>query len=184
MSKKRTHLIIDLFFVVLSILFAIYLIKKVPFDYISFIADHSLFLASFFAGIFFTSAFTIAPSAVILGSLSLQSGEYMIVAFGGAFGALIGDLLIYFFIKDRLAEDIMNLLGRNRSRKFRNIFHYKFFRFITPFVGALIIASPLPDELGLAMMGLSKVRLALLIPISYSMNFIGVLIVALAVQGF
>ena len=46
-----------------------------------------------------------------------------------------------------------------------------------PLTGAIIIASPLPDELGLAMMGLSRVPIAAFIPISYTMNFLGILLI-------
>jgi hypothetical protein len=41
-------------------------------------------------------------------------------------------------------------------------------------LGAFIIASPLPDELGLTLMGMSKVRLAVLVPVSFVMNAVGI----------
>jgi hypothetical protein len=47
-------------------------------------------------------------------------------------------------------------------------------KWISPILGALIIASPLPDEFGLALLGLSRTRISILIPVSFIMNFLGV----------
>ncbi len=47
-----------------------------------------------------------------------------------------------------------------------------------PMLDALIIASPLPDEFGVSLLGLSKVRVAVLLPIAFVMNFLGILAVA------
>jgi hypothetical protein len=41
-------------------------------------------------------------------------------------------------------------------------------------LGALIIASPLPDEFGLALMGISRMRALVLMPISFVMNALGI----------
>jgi len=57
--------------------------------------------------------------------------------------------------------------------------HLRLFRWSMVLFGALVIASPLPDEIGLAMMGLSKVKTLLFIPISFSLNAFGILIIGL-----
>jgi len=41
------------------------------------------------------------------------------------------------------------------------------------------VISPLPDELGLAMMGLSKMKTSLFIPISFILNSLGILAIGL-----
>ena len=45
-------------------------------------------------------------------------------------------------------------------------------------LGAAIIASPLPDEIGLSLMGMSKTRVAVLIPVSFAMNALGICLLA------
>jgi len=131
-------------------------------------------LGSFVAGMFFTSAFTIAPASVALAGLAL-SGPLFLVAFWGALGALFGDLILFFLIRDVFADDLMKIFRRFWHRHFFSSFHLGFLKWLAPFFGALIIASPLPDELGLALMGLSKTKLIVLIPISFIFNFIGIL---------
>ncbi|HEY9586036.1 MAG TPA: hypothetical protein VJJ27_00135 [Candidatus Paceibacterota bacterium] len=172
---KYKHFLIDLVYMAASVLVAVFLIKR---GLLTGLADNdSSVLASFLSGIFFTSAFTIAPAAAVLGVIATKISPWIVALFGAA-GAVIGDLIIFSFMKDRFADDIMHLIGPNKKHR-HAFFHLRLFRWLTPFVGALIIASPLPDELGLFLLGLSKTKTHLLIPISFVMNFVGVLLVAL-----
>lgn len=176
--QKYRHLLADIVFIVFSFWVASYLFNDNTIG--NFLIEHANALGSLFAGIFFTSAFTIAPAAAILGVLATKISPW-VVAFYGAIGAVIGDLIIFTFVKDRFADDLVHLMGPNKKR-FTHLIHMRLFRWLTPFVGALIIASPLPDELGLFLLGISKTKTKLLIPISYVMNFIGIVAVA-AVAG-
>ncbi|HEY4478659.1 MAG TPA: hypothetical protein VI775_02350, partial [Candidatus Paceibacterota bacterium] len=54
--------------------------------------------------------------------------------------------------------------------------HFGFLKWLSPLIGAFIIASPLPDELGVALLGMSKIRIAVLIPLSFTMNILGIYI--------
>lgn len=140
------------------------------------------FLGSFLAGMFFISIFTAAPASVVLVEIALSNSLFEVAFFGGL-GAMVGDLIIFRFIKDDLAEDIRWLIGKNRERRIASIFKLHHSRWLIHFLGALVVASPLPDELGLAMMGLSKMRMALFIPLSFVLNFFGILFIALIAKG-
>ncbi|KKW19382.1 MAG: hypothetical protein UY63_C0015G0023, partial [Parcubacteria group bacterium GW2011_GWA2_51_10] len=70
------------------------------------------------------------------------------------------------------------LLSTHKYRRFGAIFKRRMFRWAIPFVGALIIASPLPDELGITLMGVSKMRASSLVAISYVMNSLGIAVIA------
>ena len=61
-----------------------------------------------------------------------------------------------------------------KYKRFFAVFHRRMFRWVLPFVGALIIASPFPDEIGLGLMGLSRMRVRDLMIISFVMNAIGI----------
>ncbi len=173
--NKYKHLFLDIVYITVSIFVAVFLIEK---GFLNFLANSDNHVwASFFSGIFFTSAFTIAPASAVIGVLTLKA-PLLLVAFFGAIGAVVGDLIIFSFIKDRFADDIIHLVGPNK-KKFTHLIHLRLFRWLTPFVGALIIASPLPDEFGLLLLGISKTKTRLLIPISFVMNFVGILLVAL-----
>ena len=132
----------------------------------------NVIVSSFLAGIFFTSAFSIAPAAIALVHIN---GPTHIVAFWGALGALCGDLILFYFIRDRFADHLMRSFRPSFTRHILTSFHLGFMKWLAPILGALIIASPLPDELALTLMGISKTRLAILIPVAFVMNLLGIL---------
>ena len=138
-------------------------------------------VGSFIAGMFFTSVFTVAMSTVTLAQIAKANSIILVALFGSA-GALLGDFIIFRFVKDRVAEDLMYLLGVVQRRRLASIFRLKLFRYLTPLIGALIIASPLPDELGIAMIGFSRIETPVFIPISLLFNFLGILLIGLIAQ--
>jgi len=165
----------DLAFVGISIVVAVALVKSDALVGVLTSSRELEYLGSFLAGLFFTSIFTTAPAIVTLGELAQANGIVATAAFG-AFGALAGDLIIFRFIRDGLSEHLAILIAtRGRKRTAKRVFTLRIFRWLTFLVGGLIIASPLPDELGVGMLGLSKMRLAVFIPLSLLFNFIGIL---------
>ncbi len=183
MEIHRRNLTKDFLFIALSVLFAVLIVKTGALQFIFESTQEMKFIGSFVAGMFFTSAFSTAPAVVALGQIA-QSGSVFWTAVLGAVGALIGDFLLFRFVEDRLAEDFGELIKEAKAERFVHIFHLRLFRRLVPFVGALIIASPLPDELGIAMMGLSKMKTSLFVPVSFLMNFLGILLIGLVAKAF
>lgn len=141
------------------------------------------FVGSFIAGIFFTSVFTTAPAIVALGEIA-RSNELLPVALLGGLGAVLGDLVIFRFVKDRFSTHVLELLKhRGIGRRIGAFFRLKLFRWFSFFVGGLIIASPLPDELGIGLLGFSKMRLSSFIPLSFFFNFIGILLIGIVARS-
>lgn len=179
MSRARAvkNLREDIVSVGVSVLIAWFLISSGAFSSILADTDAGRIFESFVIGIFFTSAFTLAPAAVFLGELSQHVSPWTVALFG-ALGAMCGDLLLFLFIRDRLADDIKAMFPKRAVRHVLNSFHLGFWKWLAPILGALIIASPLPDEFGLSLLGLSRTRLAVLMPVAFVMNFLGILLVA------
>ncbi|MEK7574912.1 MAG: hypothetical protein AAB511_01655 [Patescibacteria group bacterium] len=180
--KRKLRLEKDLVVIILSIVAAYALVHLGVINNFLTATQEFRILGSFIAGVFFTSAFTIAPASVALAGLAL-GGPLFVVAFWGALGALCGDLILFFFIRDMFADDLMKSLRGFANRHFFSSFHLGFLKWFSPLIGGLIIASPLPDELGLTLMGLSKTRLAVLIPVSFVFNYIGILLLALIARA-
>jgi len=171
----------DLIIIIFSLLIAYLLAKSNLIE--NFVGrNYSLrFLDSFLAGIFFVSVFTTAPALVAILEIA-QKSSILFTALFGALGALLGDLIVFRFIKNSLNDDFFYLLKLTGLKRLSAIFRAKIFRWLTPLIGALIIASPLPDELGLAMMGFSKIKTKFFVLISFGLNFIGILAVILIVK--
>ncbi len=177
MDNHKNNLMRDFGIIALSIIVAILLIKTGAIQEILKQTRDLWFLDSFIAGMFFTSIFTTAPAIVALGEIAQSSQSVIPVAILGGLGALCGDLIIFRFMRDRFGEDIMYLIRNSGNDRLRSIIRLKSFRWLTFFLGALIIASPLPDELGLTMMGFSKTKTSLFIPVSFVFNSLGILVI-------
>jgi hypothetical protein len=176
-KKAGQELAKDVFFILIGIAIAIVLANSGAIDMLVDLLGGQA-IASFAAGIFFTSAFTLAPATIALAHISAQT-PILEVALWGGLGAMCGDLALFLFIRDRFGDDIKAVFKSSfLSKHFLNSFHVGFMKWLSPLVGAVIIASPLPDEFGLGLMGLSKTRLYVLMPISFVMNVIGIYIVA------
>ena len=168
----------DLGIIILSIVIAVILVKTGALKSLLTSTQELKFVGSFLAGIFFVSVFTAAPATVVLAEIAQSNSVFWVALFGGL-GALVGDLVIFRFVKDRLSADFLYLIKKSKSERLISIFRLKLFRWLIPFVGALIVASPLPDELGLTMMGLSKMKNSLFIPLSFLLNFLGIVAIGL-----
>ncbi len=175
--KWYIHLIRDLLIFSLSVVFALFLIKINVFERILQSTSEIRFLSVFVAGLFFTSLVTLPVSIVALVELSgiVPLGELVLI---GAIGALIGDLILFYSVRGHFSHDFELLSHRPVFERLAKVMHLNMFKWTIPFIGALIIVSPFPDEIGLAMLGIARTKLSALVPISLSMNALGILIIA------
>lgn len=135
-------------------------------------------IASFVAGLFFTSIFTTAPAIAALYEISQQAPVWQ-VALVGALGSVLGDLFLFTFIHADVSKDVAFLFEKKKYKRIFHIFHTQLFEWALPLFGAVIIASPLPDELGLAMLGFSEIKTRYFVVLSYLFNAAGILLIGL-----
>ena len=182
-KENSKYLLQDLVIIMMSVIIMIFIIKTNALTVLLSSTKELEFLGSFIAGLFFTSILTTAPAIAALGEIS-QLTSIVNVAFFGAIGAVLGDLIIFRFIRDRFSEHLLGLIQqRNDGKKVRIVHHLKFYRWLTFFLGGLIIASPLPDELGISLLGFSRMNLKWFIPVSFVFNFIGILVIGLVANA-
>lgn len=175
-------LLFDISIVAASVVFAIYLVQSGMVHLLLASGGENILIASFVAGLCFTSFFTTAPAIVVLSELS-QQGNILLIAAVGALGAMILDLILFSFVRDRVAKDASLLLRGKRWKGLRHLFKSRLMHRVLPVVGALVIASPFPDEIGLTLMGVSKLTTARFLLISYGMNFLGILLIGLVARA-
>ncbi|HEY4482920.1 MAG TPA: hypothetical protein VI953_01975 [Candidatus Paceibacterota bacterium] len=182
MGKARQHILIDLLFIAVSIVLAVAVTKSGLLEELLYSLGKTRALESLIAGLFFTSAFTTAFSIAAISKLAVGA-SVLWIAFFGAIGAVLGDAFLLTLMRGRLATDIKAMLGRSTVGKIKHILHARLFRIFSPFIGALIIASPLPDEFGLAIFGLSSLSRNYFILFSFLANFTGILVIATITQA-
>lgn len=139
------------------------------------------FIAAFLAGMFFISIFTVTPAMAFILEL-FKTQPILETTFFCALGWMVGDFIVYRFIKDSLAEDVAYLLKFTGHKKILAFSHRKFFHWFVPLIGSIIIASPFPDEIGLTMLGLSKTKTKFFLPLAFVLDFLGILVIGLIIS--
>lgn len=174
--KRKRQFTIDVVLLIISISFAIWFAETGLTNEVVGFFSFAPIIGVFIAGMFFTSLFTTAPAIVLLGNFA-HIIPLPILATVGGFGAMLGDYVIFRFIKGHVSEDIAYLLSFTRKNRFSMIFKTRLFRYFVPFIGALVIASPLPDEIGIVMLGLSKMSSRVFFMLSFTMNAAGIFVI-------
>jgi len=182
---KHKNLII--FFV--SVLVGYLIVKSPAIDRLLENLKNFGYVGAFAAGSLFTYAFTTVPASGII----FKMGRYLHplpVAFIGAFGSVLSDYIIFHLVKTKLVDEIKLLTCeiKNLSKPishlpftkeityltWKKICRMKRFRILIPVVAGLIIASPLPDEIGVAIFGAAKFEPKKFIAMAYLLNFAGI----------
>jgi len=181
LSEGRA-LLRDISILSLSLLFAVILAWTGMVEQVLTATQASVLLASFLAGMFFTSAFTTAPAIVVLGQLAMSNSLWTVALLGGA-GAVVGDLVLFRLFRDTVSDNIKYVLRKSCGLGCLLALRKKRTRFLSILLGGFIIASPLPDEFGLALMGMTRVNLRVLVPVSFVLNSIGIFLIGLAARA-
>ena len=183
-GSRSATLYRDVSIIGLSIIVAAILIESNAIDTILISAGETQLLASFVAGMFFTSVFTTAPAIAALGEISLVAPLWQVAAVGAA-GSVVGDLLIFWFFRDHFAGHVVEILQeRGVMRRLRKILRFKFMKWFPFLLGGMILASPLPDELGIMILGFTRMKPRWFMLMSYSFNFLGIMLIGLAARAF
>ncbi len=183
-KKQPQGFVRDLGIVALSVLVAIVLVRTGAVAHLLIQTQELEFVGSFIAGMFFTSIFTTAPATVTLAEISQHYSLFLTAVVGGA-GAVAGDMLIFSFVKDRFSQHVVELVQtRGIGRRLLKVFRRRSVRWLTFVIGGLIIASPLPDELGVSLLGFTKMKLRGFLIISFVFNSIGILLIGIAARAW
>lgn len=170
----------NLTFLLISIIVAFFVSRYEPLhSFLLSLGDFG-YIGAFVAGILFVSTFTIATGAIILLVLAEQLSPIEIGIVAGV-GAVFGDFVIFRFVKDSLAKEVQSIYDHiDGKHHIRRVFHSKYFSWSVPVIGAIIIASPFPDEIGVSLMGISKMKTYKFLLISFILNAIGIFLIVSA----
>ncbi len=175
----------NLVFIFLSTALAIYMLKSPEAANLIEHSGNMGYLGAFIAGLFFSSFFTVPIAAVALMLLG-KTLDPLLIAVIGAFGAMIADFLMFRLVRksiDNLSQEMMELkifIERHNSVHFnpKNRILHELKIHMAPILAGLIIASPLPDELAIGILGAAHYDKNKMLLLSYVANFIGVFALA------
>lgn len=141
------------------------------------------YLGAVIGGMMFVLTFTVATGILILVSLANELSAIPL-ALAAGFGAVLGDLMIFNYVKDGLSSEMMQMYKKFGGHVFPEFFGSKYFKWALPIIGALIIISPFPDEIGVGLMGLSGIKPINFILLSFVLNSVGILLLVSIATSF
>lgn len=141
------------------------------------------YIGAFLGGIFFVSTFTVAPAAAVLFHIA-QTLNPLGVAVAAGLGAVIGDYLIFRFLKDHVFDELKPVFSRLGGSYLERLISTPYFAWFAPVMGAIIIASPFPDEVGISLMGISQLKNWQFLVISFVLNAFGILLIVTIARSF
>lgn len=167
---------------IVSVIFSIFLSRYELFNTFLLNLGNWGYIGAFFGGILFVSTFTVATGAVILLILAerLSPIELGIIA---GFGGVVGDFMIFRFVKDGLLKEVTPIYNRLGGRHLTRMLQAKYFRWILRIIGAIIVASPFPDEIGVSLMGITKIKTYQFLLLVFVLDTVGVFLFIVAAKA-
>ena len=118
------------------------------------------YLGAFLTGILFSSTFTFPIGVLVLLDLVKDLPVVPLVVLL-CLGAVSVDLLIFKLVKNSAAEEITPIYEEleklGKKNHLRKLFHTKYFGWTLPVVGTFIMMLPIPDELGISLLGIANI---------------------------
>lgn len=146
------------------------------------------YLSMFLGGLLFSFGFTTSFAIAIFIEMAALVNPFAGAAIAGI-GAMLADLLIFRFIRFSFLDEIHRLKTTTVIRWLRDVLHHdsipeQIRRYIAWSVAGIIIASPLPDELGVSLLsGVSEIKDKPFAVFCFGLDAIGILIVLLATES-
>lgn len=135
----------------------------------------------FISGLLFVSFFTAAPALVLLLAAADNFSPLTIAIVAGA-GSLAGDWIILKIFEERIAYELLPLAKKFKLFPLLRLLRLKIFRPIALGLGILFIMTPLPDEMGVALLGLSHLKLYKLLVLCFILNAFGIYLIVLVAR--
>jgi hypothetical protein len=140
------------------------------------------YVGAFIAGIFYSYGMT-TPLAILAFAVMARAMDPFALAFMGACGAMLSDGFIFSAVKGEVGREIRIANGISvKVPEARGALG----RAALFLLGAVVLMSPLPDEVAAVMMGIGRIRAPWFMAIAFVAKFAGVLAIAgisLALMG-
>lgn len=181
MDKKLKKLLFKTVIFIFSLGLAWYLVKSGTLDILVHKILPLAFLAPFLAGCFYTSFLT-TPLAIAMFLVLAPGMNPILLALIAGLGACLVDILLIKFLRDHVNSNLVTLTKHFKLFLIKKLLKVLKLDFLIPLLGAIVIASPLPDELGLFLLGESKLKYHQIIILTYIFNTAGILLITISIN--
>lgn len=136
---------------------------------------------AFIGGVLFAFTFTFAVGGLITVSAA-ENMHPLLVAVIGGFGCMLSDLLIFRFVRSNIKINAAYVCGGPNKGYLSRLYCHRYFQWTLPVLGAIIIASPLPDEVGVTLMGIAEMSTKKFVLLAFLIDTIGIFIFIMAAR--
>ena len=139
------------------------------------------YFGTFLSGMLYDYGFTAAPATAVLLILGKEQNIFLAGIIAGL-GALSGDLIIFKYIRHSWKKELKSITKHKAVIRLKSHFHTKIpnplKKYLILAIASFIIASPLPDEIGVAMLaGTLSISTRLFSVVSFLLNTCGIFII-------
>ena len=175
---KRHRLVRDFIIFLISIAAAIYLQNSSLADrFVGYFSGVYFIPAAFVMGVLFSLTFTAAISTSFFILLSETAHNPFIIAVIGGIGSVVANGIMYKLFHQEIMNDIELLEPKLAKNVAHKIMHSKLFVSFLPYLAALTLISPLPDEFGMLILSGSNFKYTKFFLLSFVMHAIGIFII-------
>lgn len=169
----------NILLIILSLILTIYLSSNPNFKHLlNYISNFGI-VGAFLAGMLFASTFTVGIAGLLLINLAQNLNPFLLIL-SAALGGVTTDYVIFKFIRHNVSQKTSDIFDKvNHHSHFYKLLHTPYFSWTLSILGLIVLASPLPDELGVSLLGLSKTTLSRFLGISYLSHTVGMTILIL-----
>lgn len=177
---KKQKAVRGIFLFAASVVLSIWLIKSPLFHQFLESGREISFLGMFISGVFFTSGLTSLPASISLFLLGQDHTNPFLISIIAACGSVVGDFILLKIMKSEIQNTKEAFLSRSQNKNMNKLFRNPLLRPIFIILALIIIASPLPDEIGIGLLGLASFKPNYFAIWSLGLNFLGILTIVLA----
>ena len=133
------------------------------------------YTGAFVAGFFVILTFTVIPSLAVLLTLSQTMNPFLLSLLAGL-GGMCGDYLLMRYFRSETDQLLSDQTLRNH-RMLKRVLNSKLMHWVGPVIGAIIVASPFPDELGITLLGISRLETKKFLPLVFVLDTVGIFLI-------
>jgi hypothetical protein len=129
------------------------------------------YVGGFIAGVLSASFFTAVPALVVVVDLAGQL-DHLPLAMMVGLGNAVGDMILLLFFEERVFGELRPLFKKlHIAKRFKRMKRGR--RTLALLGGVFFLISPLPDEIGLSLLGISHFPKPVLLAICWGLNTLG-----------
>lgn len=179
LREIKHHLTRNFIVLVVSVVLAVVFVRSGLVENLLLYIHDFYIVGALIAGFLLAFVLTVGPAAATLIGIA-ENVPVVVIALVGALGSVMANLVLFQFVKKEISDDFVAYFESTRMKPLAEFLKLQAVRWILPVIGAIIVASPLPDEIGLAMIGVSKIKTIIFVPVMYLLHFFGILVIVSA----